>query len=479
MARPQTLAAVLAFVVLASGCLGGTTAPKDVSDGTIRDDAELVAARTGIDAVVSFIDTGINVYHESFRDDSPEAFLHPSLYIEGYPADAAALNVTLNATTYWAAVKKDCESVWSKIEAGKLYWVPGTKIIGAISFGTRTANCSPARPTPAGILDTGSHGTMVSSRGASTQYGGCHECKIVFIQGFTPMSVKWAGDQANWIDSQSNSWGPFLPLIAPDAAGGGVFVNSPSLVRTIEAAAKRHLAFWASGNGALTRLGVLGHPTIIDPRMAPSIVMVGGHDSGYMNTWPDFPPHVVSDSCDSWAAYQDNLTRSGDRVGGGTSGATPFAAGVATDLLLQARILLNDTLTGVRDGVVAKGTKPASIASGPLSDGQLTLAEWKTLVFKTATARPKRQYEDGAVCSATEGNPLGALYASTPVQWKDVPAEYPEFFQLGYGAVDNESRVLAYAVLGGTKPLPDRMRTDAYFAADAAVRGTLHTVYST
>lgn len=474
----RLVAVAVGLAVLGSGCLGGTpTAQKD-EEGPLQADEALSEAKSRSHAVIAFIDTGINVYHASFRDDSPEARLHPSLYIEGYPADAIALNVTLNATSYWSAVGKDCESIWAKVEAGKLYWIPGTKIIGAVSFSLRQAACKQERPAPAGILDTGSHGTMVSSRGASTLYGGCHDCKIVFVQGFSAQSVQWAGAQAGWIDAQSNSWGPFLPLIAPDAAGGAAPVNSPSLVRTIEAAGRRHLAFWASGNGALTRLGLLGHPTPIDPRMTPSIVMVGGHDSGYMNTWPDFPPHIISDSCNSWAAYQDNLTRSGDNVGGGTSGATPFAAGVASDILLEARRLLNDTLTGAREGIVARGTKPAGATNGPLADGQLTLAEWKTLVLKTATARPKRQYEDGSVCEPTAG-PFGPIYGSTPVQWKDVPAAYPEFLQIGYGAADNESRTLAFSVLRGSAPLPDRARTDSYFLADGAARSALHGAFTT
>ena len=98
--------------------------------------------------------------------------------------------------------------------------------------------------------------------------------------------------------------------------------------------------FWATGNGAATRGGVLGHPTIIDPRMtAPSIVMVGGHDSGYVNTWPDFPPHVVSDSCNCWGAYHQSLDESADTVGSGTSSATPFAAGGAARILQEARAI--------------------------------------------------------------------------------------------------------------------------------------------
>ncbi|HLE46773.1 MAG TPA: hypothetical protein VI818_00635, partial [Candidatus Thermoplasmatota archaeon] len=62
--------------------------------------------------------------------------------------------------------------------------------------------------------------------------------------------------------------------------------------------------------------------------------------------------------------------------------------------------------------------------------------------------------------------------------WKDVPAPYPEFTHIGYGAVDNQSRDLAFGVLAGSKPLPNRERTDQYFMVDAPVRANLHTAYT-
>ena len=54
-------------------------------------------ARPAGQAVVALIDTGINPYHVEFRDDSALALQHPSTYLEGYPADAEALSLTLNA----------------------------------------------------------------------------------------------------------------------------------------------------------------------------------------------------------------------------------------------------------------------------------------------------------------------------------------------------------------------------------------------
>ncbi|MDQ3990894.1 MAG: hypothetical protein M3245_01110, partial [Actinomycetota bacterium] len=110
------------------------------------------------------------------------------------------------------------------------------------------------------------------------------------------------------------------------------------------------------------------------------------------------------------------------------------------------------------------------VPSGPLADGKLTLAELREVTFKTASARPERQFEDGSVCAT---GPFGP----TPIQWTQVPPEYPEYIHIGYGAVDNPSRALAFQVLRGERPLPDRSRTDTYFALDDTARRALHQVY--
>ncbi|MFN2526277.1 MAG: S8 family serine peptidase [Actinomycetota bacterium] len=439
------------------------------------------AQRSRPNGVVAIIDTGINPYHQTFRDNSARAYRHPSTYIPGYPSDAIALPITLDEPDYWTAVEQDCESIWAKVEPGKLYWFPGTKIIGALTlekgiagFPAAPIDCSNPRASFAdrSILDFSGHGTMTASRAASVEYGACRSCLLVAVQGFNTDSVAWAADNSHWIDAQSNSWGRFLPVWVPVAADELV-TNDPQFVRIVEDAARRHLAFWASGNGALTRGGVLGHPTILDPRMTPSVVMVGGHDSGYVNLWPAFPPHVVADSCNSWAAYHTQTEQSDENVGSGTSAASPWAAGGATRILLEARRILGDRDTGIESGMAASG-RAGLVAEGPLADGVFTLEEWKEVTYRTASARPEGQREDGSVCSGGAGY---VIYDSTPVRWEDVPAEYPEYLHIGYGAVDAQSLQLAFSVLRGVEPVPDRGETDDYFAMDAQVRGALHAVY--
>jgi hypothetical protein len=447
-------------------------------------------------SVLSFIDTGINPYHQVFRTDDPYAFEHPSTYIPGYPVDAISLPITLpgpdDERTWAELVEEDCD-IWKTVQPGKLYWFPGTRIIGAYSTNpAANGGCSTLTNGGTEILDNPddtsgfAHGTMVASRGASNDYGAClsTDCRIVMIQNpgsvnlanpgpsTAPVlaAVKYAADNSSWIDAQSNSWGPIVPGWDPSGQSGLITAN-PALVREIERANNRHAAFWASGNGVAFRGGVLGHPTLLAAHFGINGYIVGGQDSGYVNTWPGFSPHVVADSCDAWGAWADEVTVSGERVSGGTSGATPFVAGGAAKLLLEARRILGDLQTGFSDtGVVASG--PAGlVASGPLADGVFTKAELRTVLLKTATARPAAQFEDGPVCTA-------GPYMPTPVKWTDVPAQYPEFIQIGYGAVDRVAQALALQVLQGQAAVPNRSTTDQYFVADDQVRRALYEVWS-
>jgi hypothetical protein len=441
--------------------------------------------------VAAFHDTGINPYHQVFRTDDPWAHEHPSTYIEGYPTDAIALPITLpaaDAEVNWATVVQEDCLIWKSVQPGKLYWFPGTKIIGAVSFSaSMDGACSSLPNSGTEILDYNGHGTMVASRGTGAGYGACREsdCRIVAVQ--SPMAVPivnpassmpptvagidFITNNAGWIDVQSNSWGPIVPGWEPTGQAGLLTAN-PELVRAVERASSTHPAFWASGNGILFRGGVLGHPTLLTPHLGPSAIIVGGHDSGFVNTWPGFPPHVVSDSCAAWAARNKHLSQSADNVASGTSGATPYAAGGAARILLEARQILGDLDTGV-DAPVATMAQGSSgvVSSGPLADGTLHRDELKDLLFNTATPRPARQFEDGPPCSLTAG------FDPTPVKWTDVPAQYPEFLHIGYGAVDTPSINLAFQVLRGTAGMPNRATTDLYFGEDYRARTVTHSVW--
>lgn len=432
------------------------------------------------------MDTGINPYHVVFRDGSPRAFAHPSTYLPGYPADATALHLTLDAEDLQQALLADCDA-WASVVPGELYWFPGTRIVGAIALDSPwTVSVSASAHEPyacadaegedwsvPGTLFGGSHGTMTASRAAGAGFGACPECLVVMVQDFGPEPVRWAAEQP-WIDAQSNSWGPFLPLVTVSGAPLEAAGASGDLARAVEEAARVQPSFWASGNGALFRFGVVGHPTQAAFHFGPSAIRVGAHDSGRVATWPGSGPHVVSDGCWSWAAEHRTLDESTPRTGGGTSAATPFAAGLATKLVLEARRALGDVAGGRADGVLARG---AGVGEGALADGDLTMDELTRALFLTADRRPDRIPEDGDVCEPQE-DPLNALYWGTPVPWEEVPDGPAAVQVLGYGAVTPATADLALGILLGEGEMPDRGVEDAWFAADARAREATYAVVS-
>lgn len=439
-------------------------------------------------AVVALHDDGINPYHIAFRDDSRNAQMYPGKYIPDYPAGALPLRLTFDAPTLADALEADCPT-WESVRSGQLYWIPGTKIIGGVEEFTGEPACARNADGSINVLNTMSrlpilglhHGTMVASRAAADEYGACPECRIVVLPDRNLFAINWSKQNADWIDVDSWSGGAivgvdtFCLLYCVDQSQA-VNDGDPDLSRAVEENAQAHLSFAAAGNG----VGLLVAPTPVPNPSAtwythtPSVLVVGGHDSGFMTTWPGIPSHVVSDSCHSWGAQWDTLDVSGATLAGGTSGAAPFVAGEAARILLEARRILGDGRTGVHEGIVAEGAA-GLVESGPLVDGVFTFAEWKRLVLVSASARPEAQVEDGPACALpSESGFVGA----TPVAWKDVPPGFPEFLQIGYGAVDRNAEALAGAVLRGEVPAPDRTVTDAYFLGVGAANDALYLHFS-
>ncbi|HET6403447.1 MAG TPA: S8 family serine peptidase [Candidatus Thermoplasmatota archaeon] len=449
-----TLVSALLLGVALAGCAVPGAERVDAADAN----ASPPAPRARV--VVAGIDTGINAYHVEFRDHGPDAYRHPSEYLVGYPADTPALWLTLNATDYEEAVLADCEA-WQSVETGKMYWIPGTRIVGAITFEEFSDIPCEEDDLPGAILDRGSHGTMISSRIAGGTYSLCPECKIVFIQGFHSDSMKWSAEQP-FIDLQTNSWGA-LPINYKAGLQGF------SREDVVEAAAKQP-TFVAGGNGLLGFFGVSGHPAYFDDIAGPEgVIMVGGHDGGRFTPWTMTMPHVVADAMMHPAAHHDSIDGGDDRTGGGTSGATPFAAGVFARMLLEARALVADFGTGVRDGNLVWGSIPGP-AEGPLSDGFLSVEEAKVVFFHTANPRPVRDGDrDGPSCEP--GPSIGcALYPTAPVEWGMIPDGVPAYYFVGYGQVGELTLNGTLAVVRGEAPLPERPVEDAFYGFDSRAR---------
>jgi hypothetical protein len=191
---------------------------------TMAPSAPAIAATDGRDdvTVVAVIDDGLNAYHFDFRaermpqhlDEDPSNDLPvdapPHTWIPDFPAPSAfgdyrALDITLPS---YAGIIPEARAadngVWastnpSTATRANYYWVPGTKIIGALNFGGGDIAGSHT-----------SHGAGTTSVSVGNFYGSCPQCVLVFIQYANAASgeraIEWALSQP-WIDVISNSYG--------------------------------------------------------------------------------------------------------------------------------------------------------------------------------------------------------------------------------------------------------------------------------
>ena len=411
--------------------------------------------------VVAFVDSGVNPYHQDFR--APEFVHHPSKYIEGYPAEAAAIKPSFDvadAKGYDAAREAD-DAMWKLVTGDKLYWFPGTRIIGGISQGSggTTGDLLERK-----ILDDGGHGTGVVSVGAGANFGSNPNALIVMVEGLGERSLEWATAQP-WIDIVSNSWGnqANLPL------------GDPEMTRV--ATRRGQSIVFSAGNGAtntnsstvFTPGGPVEDPckcktpdsdlSVTDPWSGPAWELTVGAASpinGQAHWWHSIPVDVSSFGS-KWRAAgafgvkpvidEDNIET---RDFGGTSCAAPTTAGVLSAIIERARIELGDTHGGQRpDQVVAVGKK--KFPSGPLDDGKLTRLEAEALVQKTAS-------------------PVPADPAKITWDYAVRPTTPTYYLHQGYGVVTRDSKALAIDVLLGKEPLPDRAEVDTFIAGIDAIR---------
>lgn len=89
-------------------------------------DCKVVRLREQPWVVIATVDSGINPYQEDFRlpPNHDLQGVHPSEFIEGYPADTKALDLSLSAPSLEAALAQD-QSEWQAIEAEEPLGSPG------------------------------------------------------------------------------------------------------------------------------------------------------------------------------------------------------------------------------------------------------------------------------------------------------------------------------------------------------------------
>lgn len=421
----------------------------------------LQALQSKSHVVVAFIDSGINPYTQDFR--APEYVHHPSSYVEGYPAAAGSLPLSLDLADRdgYAAARAADDATWQGVKRGQLRWIPGTRIIGGISVGTggRGLGGHPERR----ILDENGHGTGVASVAAGQWYGSNPDALIVMVEGLGFAGVRWATEQP-WIDVISNSWGPGLP--------GRVDVPARSDTDATRAAVERGQSIlFSSGNGIRNT----NSSTVLPPDADPCRCKIPTHNltptangsgpswhltvgavspvNGQAHWWHGVPVDVASFGSKWRAAAADGVAHTDSRDFGGTSCATPITAGVLSSVVQRAREELGDSREGPKDGGLVAVAAPGRDlpAAGPLADGSLSRVEAERVLVTSAQpvwATPEQLTWDYAVEPTTEAY----------------------FVSQGYGVVDAGAKSRAVATLLGEQPAADRSDVDRWMQAQDAVR---------
>lgn len=439
--KPSGFSVAILLVVsgVLAGCLTDGSVTRTGPDFPVVGDEEFRPR-----VVVALIDTGIQPYHEEFRQNVEDAYAHPSTYIPDYPTDVPSLNITLDALDLEAAQEAD-EGLWESAQENTMYWIPGTKFVGVIGVGTD--------------LPGGGHGTMVASRaGGNTISIPGEDVLLVVVR--VPLllfdenpglGVRWAADQ-DWIDIQSNSWGtPFMCV-------GPVLDPMTDWMEAFKYARDKHLVFSATHNGH-GNTGTFGYPSQCQDTAGPAgVVAVGATDNDGFARWANWFPQIAADGCANPTAAEDSMEGTVN-TGGGTSSATPFSAGGAAKIILEARRILRDPTTGIHDGVIATAHPGAVLPEkGPLADGNFTMDELKQVLFRTAISPPEEVDSDGDACTGTQ------------VPIPDMTPQEPLYPLIGYGEVNHNSIDHALAVIRGEADLPERPTEDTFYQEDQELR---------
>ncbi|HYP22771.1 MAG TPA: S8/S53 family peptidase [Actinomycetota bacterium] len=364
--------------------------------------------------VIAVIDDGITPYHWDYLASkmlaSPDVPLDrpPHEWLRGFPspgafADYEPLDLTLeekNANESPEALhSKDLEE-WDSVEQStpakvNYYWIPGTKIIGAVDFGTQKI-----------YGPTNTHGTGASSVAVGNIHGSCPECLLVFLdtgnfnQAQTEAALEWAESQP-WIDAVSNSYGHSTVFTDNVYTGSDTEAQKRATVRG-------QTVFFAAHNGH-DRSFFVPNNTLLSSQPGPDwVVTVGAVDPASRGSFTGHgKPADVSGVGLSYPSAYGSSTVGGEGFFSGTSNATPVVTGIYGRALYEARLALRGPSRVQSKGVVARGSAVRCGNARPeceLGDGVLTADELRTRLFEGAVHTEAGMTSGAGVVA---GPPLG------------------------------------------------------------------------
>ena len=322
-----SLLAALAVPVVASQAAPKTAAKDDVT-------------------VIAVIDSGFSPYHQDFLASQVPADIKslplskaPDTWLPGFPKKSAfssysPLNLTLNGEsgTSMATLHSKDAAEWRTVKPStgtsiNYRWVPGTKVIGALTFGAG-----------GDVYGDGGaeHGMGSASVATGNIHGSCKSCLLVFIQYMTgpdaEAALTWVHNQP-WIDAVTNSYGISTGVVVRDRIYDGTDV-----ITERAASLRGQTTFFSAGNG-LENAFTVPNTTLRSSQEGPDwVVTVGATDP---NNSKDFtgtgkPADVAGIGHSYPSAYGSTTVNNGDDFSG-TSNATPQVAGTYGQALWELR----------------------------------------------------------------------------------------------------------------------------------------------
>ncbi|MFP5353414.1 MAG: S8 family serine peptidase [Actinomycetota bacterium] len=348
--------------------------------------------------VVAVIDNAFTPYHWDYlaskmpqaqdRDPANDLPLSaaPDTWLPGFPKASSfksytALDLTLDDKTSTTAVtaldakdKKEWESVEkSTADEVNYYWMPDTKVIGALDFAGNQIHG-----------DENSHGTGTTSVSVGNIHGTCPSCLLVFLsygdKASGEAAIEWAMNQP-WIDAISNSYGFSLAYRERFYSGSNVKLQR-------KATERGQTIFFSAGNGQENAF-LVPNTTLLSSQEGPDwIVTVGAVSPGSHASYTGHgkPADIASIGSRYPAAYGSPMVGGTGSGGfGGTSNATPVIAGTYANALYQARQDMKGRSRMQAGGVISEGGFRCGFAREcELGDGRLTAAELRTRLFEGA-----------------------------------------------------------------------------------------------
>lgn len=321
----KMLGALLSTMLLSSIVLGfAMNTDPDVDNGTSGEGAEKDQWRSF--SVVAPIDTGINVYHEHFRNNET---------LPAWLGQQLGVTITCNLTfegSYQEMVDADRESCWDLIGSDDVVYFEGTRIFG------QSPDWTEGDGTP--ILDDPDDGHGSAVTGAVVNAN--PNVIIFFVEGFSTEAVLAAANQP-LVDVITTSFGAPGSLPVP-----GIELGTKEAV-----VAQMKLHAGAADNSP--------SPAVQDATAGPpwSIGIAGYAEEG------DDQKEIMSGSYPDISADWTQVLPNHQDIDGyhetsGTSFATPRTAGIISFVLEELREQFSDNGSGAspsnRSGNLVNGT---------------------------------------------------------------------------------------------------------------------------